>query len=102
MKWIEEIINVEDYKIQVLWNDKVLRTIDLTDFLNSKTKNSNSSYTPLLENSIFQSVKCDGTTLYWENLIEYKDIDGSIHKGNLDISPELLYEIAVSNIKIAI
>lgn len=102
MKWIKEIIEIKNYSIKVLWNDDIIRIIDLYDFLKSKTTNPMSSYSHLLDYDIFQNVKCDGTTLYWENLIDFTNLDGSIEKGNLDISPELLYEIANSNYKKAI
>jgi hypothetical protein len=43
---------------------------------------------------VFKEVKCDGTSLYWENLIKFKDYEGTIKDGNLDISPELLFELS--------
>lgn len=94
MNWIEKIIEVRNYTIKALWNDGLEREINLIDFLNKKAKITNSSYNKILDLDEFSKVKCDGTTLYWENMIEYKDIDGSVHIGNLDISPELLYDIS--------
>lgn len=102
MKWIVKIIELENYNIKTLWNDNIIRDIDLFDFIKSKTDNQNSSYLPLLDYGIFSKVKCDGTTLYWENLIDYKDYDGTIKKGNLDISPELLFDISVPMKKLAV
>jgi hypothetical protein len=44
----------------------------------------------------FSEAKCDGTTLYWENGIKMKDIDGKEKPGPLDIDPEVLFEMSVS------
>lgn len=99
MKWIERIIDVSNYNVKTLWNDGFVREINLKDFLNKKGKNPNSSYSKLLDLEIFKKVICDGTTLCWENIIEYIDVDGSIRKGSLDIAPELLFEISEPNYK---
>ncbi|MDT3738293.1 MAG: DUF2442 domain-containing protein [Candidatus Kapabacteria bacterium] len=99
MKWIERIIDVSNYNVKTLWNDGIVREINLKDFLIEKGKNPNSSYNKLLDLETFKKVKCDGTTLCWENQIEYIDVDGSIKKGSLDIAPELLFEISVPNYK---
>lgn len=98
MKWIEEIININNFQIKTLWNDGVIREIDLTNYLAEQT-NPNASYTQLLDQTVFNNVKCDGTTLYWENLIDYQDIDGTTKKGDLDFSPELLFELANTSFK---
>ena len=92
MKWIVDIINVEPYKVTCMWNDKKVRTIDLEDFIKLHSENPKNSYYQLLDKKRFAGVKCDGTTLYWENGIFYTDIDGKVRKGPLDIAPEVLYE----------
>lgn len=93
MKWIIKVLDVENYTVKTLWNDGQIRDIDLMDFLLQQTKNPDSSYSQLLDNRVFNTVRCDGTTLSWDNLIEYTDYDGSIKKGSLDIAPEFLYEL---------
>lgn len=98
MKWIIKVLNVENYTIKTLWNDGKIREIDLMDFLLQHSKNPESSYSLLLDKDVFNTVKCDGTTLSWDNLIEYTDLDGSIKKGCLDISPEFLFELTSSYI----
>jgi hypothetical protein len=94
MKWIVEILNKEPYKITCRWNDNTITAIDLHGFILEKSKNPDNSYTQLMNKERFMQVKCDGTTLYWENGIKYKDVDGSIKPGPLDIAPELLYEFS--------
>jgi len=98
MKWIIKLLDVENYTVKTLWNDGKIRDIDLMDFLLQQSKNLESSYSQLLDKTVFNSVKCDGTTLSWDNLIEYTDLDGSIKKGSLDIAPEFLYELTSSYI----
>ena len=96
MKWIIKVLDVKNYTVKTLWNDGQIRTIDLMDFLLQQSKKTESSYSQLLDTTVFNAVKCDGTTLYWDNLIEYTDYDGSIKKGSLDIAPEFLYELTSS------
>ncbi len=98
MKWIIEVLEVKNYTVRTLWNDGKIRDIDLFDFILEKSKNPDSSYSQLISKEIFDTVKCDGTTLSWDNLIDYTDLDGSVKKGSLDISPELLYEFTTSYI----
>ncbi len=98
MKRIIKVIEVENYSVKTLWNDGNIRDIELLDFILKKSKNPDSSYSQLINKSIFETVKCDGTTLSWDNLIDYVDLDGSIKKGELDISPELLFELTESYI----
>ena len=94
MKWIVEILKIEPYKITCRWNDNAITAIDLYEFILEKSKNPENSYTQLQNKERFLQVKCDGSTLYWENGIKYKDLDGTIKPGPLDIAPELLYELA--------
>ena len=94
MKWIVEILKKEPYKITCKWNDNTITAIDLFEFIAEKSKNPDNSYAQLMNKERFLEVKCDGTTLYWENGIKYKDIDGTFKPGPLDIAPELLHEFS--------
>jgi len=95
MKWIVEIIKTEPYKITCKWNDNNIGVVDLYNFINSKSKKPNNSYSQLMDKNRFLEVKCDGETLYWENGINYQDTDGTIKPGPLDIAPELLYDMSL-------
>lgn len=99
MKWIEKIIDVDHYTVKTLWNDGVLRLINLKDFIVDKSQNPNSSYAKLKDLAVFKTVKCDGNSLYWENLITAKDINGKEFNAQLDISPEFLFELASEEFK---
>jgi hypothetical protein len=102
MKWIEKILDIKPYIVKTLWNDDTIRLINLEEFLENKSKKTESSYNKLLDKDVFKEVKCDGTSLYWENLIKYIDYDGTEKDGNLDISPELLFELSYLELKQAI
>ncbi len=94
MKWIVKIIDVEPYSITCVWNNNEVRTVDLENFINEKSKNPNNSYYQLKDKDRFVQVKCDGSTLYWDNGIKMIDYDGKEKKGPLDIDPDFLYDIS--------
>ncbi len=100
MKWIVAIKEVVPYRVTCEWNDGEVRDIDLKEFIESKAQNPENSYAQLKEKSRFEEVKCDGSTLYWENGLEYEDYDGQIKKGPLDISPEFLFGLTEDGKKI--
>jgi len=83
------------YRITCRWNDGVIRTIDLEGFLKNKSGNPESSYFPLLNKNRFSEVKCDGTTLYWENGRTMRDTEGNDMSASLDIDPDILFEMTI-------
>lgn len=93
MKWIEKISYVSPYSVTCVWNDGVNRVVNLEEFIINKAVNPENSYAQLLDKNRFLEVKCDGSTLYWENGLEFEDYDSVIRKGPLDIAPEVLYEL---------
>jgi len=99
MKWILKILSVDPYKVTCVWNDNVIRVIDLEDFLKIKSKNPKDSYVQLINEKRFREVKCDGTTLYWEKGITMKDVDGTLKPAPLDIDPDVLFEMTLSDRK---
>jgi hypothetical protein len=94
MKWIIKILDIEPYTITCLWNDNEIRDVDLTNFINEKAKNPKNSYYQLIDKNRFSEVKCDGTTVYWENGLIMKDYDGIEKSGPLDIDPDILFEMS--------
>ncbi len=94
MKWIKKIIEVKPYTVTCMWNDDEIRKIDLAEFIQRHAKNKNHSYYQLADKNRFSDVKCDGTTLYWENGIVIMDYDGTEKSGPLDIDPDFLYSIS--------
>ncbi len=99
MKWILKIMDVDPYTITCLWNNNEIRTIDLKKLIDEKGSSPHSSYYQLLDKERFYQVKCDGTTIYWENGIKMKEIDGTEKLGPLDIDPDFLYEISYKDLK---
>ena len=100
MNWILKIISAEPYRVTCLWDDNIIRVIDLEPFLRIKSINPGDSYTQLLNKTRFCEVKSDGTTLYWENGITMQDIDGIIKPAPLDIDPEVLFEMTLKGKRI--
>lgn len=94
MKWIVKIVSIQPYKITCLWNDNQVRTVDLTRFIDEKSRNSESSYGKLKDRSLFIQAKCDGSTIYWENQIKMVDYDEFEKLGPLDIDPDFLYGLS--------
>lgn len=95
MKWIVKIVDAHPYQVTCLWNDGITRTIDFEKFLLEKSLNPDSSYSQLLNKRRFKEVKCDGTTLFWENGISMIDLDGIVKLSGLDIDPDVLFEMAI-------
>lgn len=93
MKWIVKIVEIKSYTLTCLWNDGKMRMVDLAGFIQEKAKNKENSYAQLLDKKRFEEAKCDGTTVYWDNGLEFEDYDGRIKKGPLDIAPEILFEL---------
>ncbi len=102
MKWIKKIIEVDEYSVTCLWNDEVVRTIHLEEFILEKANNPQNSYAQLAEKARFSEVRSDGSTLYWENGLDFEDYDGMIKKGPLDIAPEVLFELTEDGKKIMV
>ncbi len=94
MKWIVKILNIDRYTITCLWNNNEIRRVDLDKFIREKSKNPHNSYFQLKDKNRFCQVKCDGTTLYWDNGIKMIDYDGKEKMGPLDIDPDFLFEIS--------
>jgi hypothetical protein len=97
MKWIVKILNIQPYKITCLWNDNQVRTVDLTRFIEEKSRNPESFYGKLKDQSLFLKAKCDGSTIYWENQITMIDYDEVEKLGPLDIDPDFLYGLSYSD-----
>jgi hypothetical protein len=96
MRWIIKILEIEPFTITCLWNNQEVRVIDLTQFISIKSLSTKNSYFQLKDKKRFSEAKCDGTTIYWENGIKIKDINGKEIPGPLDIDPEILFEMSVS------
>ena len=95
MNWIVKILDIKPYTVTCLWNDGEVRNVDFAGFIKRKSLSPENSYTQIKNKNRFSEVKCDGTTLYWENGIVMKDYDGSDVPGPLDVDPEVLFEMSV-------
>jgi hypothetical protein len=74
-----------------------VRTTDLEGFLKTADKDLNNSYKQLSDKNRFSEVKCDGSTLYWENGITMKDLNGKLTPAALDIDPDVLFDLTTNS-----
>jgi hypothetical protein len=85
-----KIIAVKPFKVVCLWNTGEIREIDFNQYLTEAIPQSPVS--KLVDDVLFTSVKTDGRTLYWDNLLTMIDYDGSQHPAPLDFDPDVLYQ----------
>ncbi len=77
--WITEANYVEDFKVNLTFNDGVSATVDLQDHLDGEI------FVPLKNVEFFKKFELDSWTLTWSN--------------DCDFSPEFLYELAMNTEK---
>ncbi|MDZ4756724.1 MAG: DUF2442 domain-containing protein [Bacteroidota bacterium] len=87
---VNKIISINAYKIVADFNHGEMREIDLSNFINKFNQGTTAQ---LKDIALFSKVKCNGTTIYWENLLPYIDYDGSQKMCELDLDPNVLYEL---------
>ena len=79
---IEEILNVEPYKLTVRFNTEEVRQIDLSEKLNEWGSNPKSKFAELKNPDTFKKVALEKEfgTIVWEN--------------GLDLCPDFLYNLS--------
>lgn len=77
--WITKANYVEDFKVELTFNDGVSATVDLKDHLVGKI------FAPLKNVEFFKKFELDSWTLTWPN--------------DSDFSPKFLYELAMNKEK---
>jgi Protein of unknown function (DUF2442) len=80
LRTVKKAQYLEQYKIQLSFDDKSVKVIDLGKML----KTAKNMFLPLRDVNYFRQVKCDGTTLIWPN--------------GVDLCPDVLYKMG-KNIK---
>ena len=93
---IKSILSVEPYLITCLWTTGEVRIIDLEKELKGKEVENNPVLSKLMNEEIFKSVKVDSDsgTVFWDNLMPFVDLDGTIKVGPLDFCPDVLYSLS--------
>jgi len=87
---VQKILAVEPYKVVCLWNTGEVREVDFEPYF-VETK-PHSPINKLADRQVFNNVKTDGRTLYWDNLLTMIDYDGSHHPAPLDFDPDVMYQ----------
>jgi len=93
---IQKIISVQPYSVVCEWTNGEIRSIDLEKKLKEWATPDHSIYKNLLDENTFMSVDLDteSKTLKWQGLLRVKNTSGNIIKADLDLDPEVLYEIS--------
>jgi hypothetical protein len=92
---VKEILSVEPFVIQSLWTDDQVRRTDFGQLLAEYTGNEESLFNKILHADVFVQAKTDGRTIYWENITEMEDYDGSLIPAPLDFCPDVLFENSI-------
>ncbi|WP_128548054.1 DUF2442 domain-containing protein [Larkinella soli] len=87
---VKQILSVELYEVTCLWNTGEVRAIDLQSII--ATSKPQSQISKLQDAAVFNQVKTDGRTLYWDDLLVMIDYDGSRRPAPLDLDPDVLYQ----------
>ena len=90
---ISRILDVTPFLITVEWSNGEKTKIDFAYFL-SEERNKDSVFSKLFVKEIFNKVKTDGRTLYWDSMTEMIDTDGTAIPARLDFCPDVLYKLA--------
>ncbi len=77
--WVTEAKYVQDYIVDLVFNDGTVCRMDFAKVLDMRRE----LFAPLLDKDVFRQFSLDGWTLTWLN-------------GTIDVAPEFLYEAAVS------
>ncbi|MCY7351202.1 MAG: DUF2442 domain-containing protein [Cytophagaceae bacterium] len=89
---IKQIVSVQPYKVTYLWNTGEVREVDLQPYITASK--SNGPIARLADEHLFEQVKTDGRTLYWDNLLTVIDYDGSQKSAPLDFDPDVMYSMS--------
>lgn len=90
-----KIIEIKGFDVTVLFNNGKILTIDFYSWIVPRAAGKN-IYTQLLKKTIFNTIGCNGITLYWPDLAEVTLLDGTIQPTEFDLDPLMLYEFASS------
>ena len=86
---IKSILSVEPYKVTCLWNTGEIHEVDFQTYLAESKPQS--PVARLADKQLFNEVKTDWRTLYWDNLLTIIDYDGSRHPAPLDFDSDVMY-----------
>jgi hypothetical protein len=92
---VKEILAVRPFVIKAKWSDGKVRVTDFGIFLSDYFQKKDSIYFKILNEDTFLLAKTDGRTIYWDNIAEIKDYDGSNIPSPLDFDPDVLFQQSV-------
>jgi hypothetical protein len=92
---VKEIVSIKPFIIKVLWSDGKVRKTDFGTFLSEYFQKKESVYFKILNENAFALAKTDGRTIYWDDMTQVRDYDGSYIPAPLDFDPDVLFEQSV-------
>ena len=94
MHHITKIEKVEGYKVICVFDSTELRSVDFNKMIEQNTQSN--FIQKLKDINTFNMVRLDpvAKTLYWENLAQMRDYDGTVKPCELDFDPNVLYELS--------
>jgi hypothetical protein len=90
---VKEIIKVDGYNVTCLFSDGKVLVIDFLSWILPRVKDDN-IYSKLLDKEVFNTIGCNGITIYWPDLAKVTQLDGTIEPCEFDLDPIMLYEFA--------
>ncbi len=95
MHFVEEIVEVQPYRLILKFNTGEVRRVDLEPTLRAKATSPGSAYGRLLDPTIFGRVRLDSQsrTIYWDGLACEVQSDGTEQPAPLDLCPDMLYDL---------
>lgn len=95
---ISKIINIEPFKITILWNNGEIRVNDFTNFFNIWATSNNTHLLQLTDWEIFKKVSVSAEpprTLEWTSLIQTITWKGDSKSFPTDLDPDVLFNESV-------
>jgi Protein of unknown function (DUF2442) len=73
MRTIKKILEIKEYKLNILFDNSETKWVDLESKLKSKSTTPQSKYLQLLNKDYFKTVKVhpEWETIYWENGLDF-------------------------------
>lgn len=88
-----KIIGLLDYTVTCMFNNGQILKIDFLPWIHSRLIKG-SIYKKLLDKSVFNTISCNGRTLYWPGLATRLHEDGSKETADFDLDPVVLFELS--------
>ncbi len=96
MHFVEDILEVEPYRLTLRFNAGEVRRVDLEPMLRARSGSPQSAFARLIEPATFTQVQLDRAahTICWKDLAREIQADGSEKPAPLDLCPDTIYGLS--------